>query len=205
MKILTTVRFVSARQFSEYRSTLVLTVLLAFAALPTTILAKGRFATIEMVRIVRECEQFRKAASRIEAQRDEYQEMVEKERLAIKKISDEIDVTKEPDKKSRLEKSKRTKLLALQKTFQEMQEKLRFQEKQEMKKLTSQIYSVVEKLAAAKGVEMVLERQYVYNPGNCEDLTDDLLRSLEPSVRGKASGKKDDLPVSSRSDRSEEE
>jgi len=179
------------------RSTLlVLTAALGMAAAPlASWAAGGRFATIDMARVLREYDEVKRVAARLQAQKDEYQETIDKQQQAIRQINDSIQASKDADEKAKLEKSKKSKLVSLQNQFQQLKEKLGELEKEQFDLIKEQIYREIEKLAASKGVEMILEKQWLYHPRNAEDLTDELLRSLESSPKGAARTGKKGKPV----------
>ena len=175
------------------RSTFSFLVLLALlAATPMTSWAQGKFATVDMARVLREYDEVKRVAAQLQARKDEYQEDIDKKQQEIKSLNDKIQGAKDPEEKGKFEKAKRTKLSALQNQFQGLKEKLADLEKDMFDQIKNTIYNEIDKLAAAKGVSMILEKQWLYYPRRTEDLTDELLKQLEgvKPTGGKTGGKK---------------
>lgn len=161
------------------RSTLSFLVLLALAATPVTAWAQAKFATVDMARVLREYDEVKRVAAQLQARKDEYQEEIDKKQQEIKSLNDKIQNAKDAEEKAKLEKQKRSKLSSLQNQFQGLKEKLADLEKDMFDQIKNTIYNEIDKLAAAKGVSMILEKQWLYYPRRTEDLTDELLKQLE--------------------------
>lgn len=173
------------------RSTLSFLVLLALAATaPVTSWAQGKFATVDMARVLREYDEVKRVAAQLQARKDEYQEEIDKKQQEIKSLNDKIQNAKDPEEKGKLDKAKRTKLSSLQNQFQGLKEKLADLEKDMFDQIKNTIYNEIDKLAAAKGVSMILEKQWLYYPRRTEDLTDELLKQLETVKPGGSAPKK---------------
>jgi Skp family chaperone for outer membrane proteins len=163
---------------------------LVLALAPAPGLAQGsKFATVDMARVLREYEEVKRIAAQLQSTKDQYQEQIDKKQQEVKQINSDLQNAKDPAEKKRLENLKRQKLTALQNTFQKLKEQLAERERDQFDAIKEQIYAEIDKLAQAKGVAMILEKQWVYHPRRIEDLTDDLLKSLEstagsPSKRG---------------------
>ena len=171
------------------RSTLSFLVLIALAATPVTSWAQGKFATVDMARVLREYDEVKRVAAQLQARKDEYQEEIDKKQQEIKSLNDKIQNAKDPEEKAKHEKAKRSKLSSLQNQFQGLKEKLGELEKDMFDQIKNTIYNEIDKLAAAKGVSMILEKQWLYYPRRTEDLTDELLKQLE-TVKPKSGGAK---------------
>lgn len=177
------------------RSTLSLLVLVALAATaPVTARAQGKFATVDMARVLREYDEVKRVAAQLQARKDEYQEEIDKKQQEIKSLNDKIQNAKDPEEKTKLDKAKRTKLSSLQNQFQGLKEKLADLEKDMFDQIKNTIYNEIDKLAAAKGVSMILEKQWLYYPRRTEDLTDELLKQLEGVKPGGAAPKSGKAP-----------
>lgn len=162
------------------RSTLSFLVLIALAATsPITSWAQGKFATVDMARVLREYDEVKRVAAQLQARKDEYQEEIDKKQQEIKSLNDKIQNAKDPEEKGKLDKAKRSKLSSLQNQFQGLKEKLADLEKDMFDQIKNTIYNEIDKLAATKGVSMILEKQWLYYPRRTEDLTDELLKQLE--------------------------
>lgn len=160
------------------RSTLSFLVLLALA-MPVTSWAQGKFATVDMARVLREYDEVKRVAAQLQARKDEYQEEIDKKQQEIKSLNDKLQNAKDAEEKGKLEKAKRAKLSSLQNQFQGLKEKLADLEKDMFDQIKNTIYNEIDKLAAARGVSMILEKQWLYYPRKTEDLTDELLKQLE--------------------------
>jgi outer membrane protein len=161
------------------RSTFWTLLLVALAVAPVSAWAQAKFATVDMARVLREYEEVKRVAQQLQTRKDEYQEEIDKKQQEIKSINDKLQNTKDPEQKNTLEKSKRAKLASLQSQFQGLKEKLADLEKDMFDQIKNTIYNEIDKLAAAKGVSMILEKQWLYYPRRTEDLTDELLKQLE--------------------------
>jgi Skp family chaperone for outer membrane proteins len=157
-----------------------LVALMAFSLAPAATVAQGsKFATVDMARVLREYDEVKRVAAQLQARKDEYQEEIDKKQQEIKSLNDKIQNSKDADEKAKFEKSKRSKLSSLQQQFSQLKEKLAELEKEMFDQIKNQIYAEIDKLAAAKGVAMIIEKQWLYYPRRTEDLTDELLKSLE--------------------------
>src|SRR4051794_15762041 len=96
------------------RSALSLLVLLVLAATPMTSWAQGKFATVDMARVLREYDEVKRIAAQLQARKDEYQEEIDKKQQEIKSLNDKIQNAKDPEEKAKLDKAKRAKLSSLQ-------------------------------------------------------------------------------------------
>ena len=65
------------------RSTFSFLVLLALAAMPMTSWAQGKFATVDMARVLREYDEVKRVAAQLQARKDEYQEDIDKKQQEI--------------------------------------------------------------------------------------------------------------------------
>lgn len=181
-----------------------LVALMAFSLAPTATVAQGsKFATVDMARVLREYDEVKRIAAQLQARKDEYQEEIDKKQQEIKSLNDKIQNSKDAEEKAKFEKSKRGKLSSLQQQFQSLKEKLAELEKEMFDQIKNQIYAEIDKLAAAKGVAMIIEKQWLYYPRRTEDLTDELLKSLE-SARPASGGKKK-APATPAPEKTEEE
>lgn len=152
---------------------------LGLSMTPVASWAQGtKFATVDMARVLREYEQVKRVAQMLQAKKDEFQETIDKKQQEIKNLNDEIQKA-DAGQKGELEKKKKQKLIALQNQFQKLKEQLGEMEKQEFDSIKDQIYAEIDKIAQTKGVGMILEKQWLYYPRKTEDLTDELLRSLD--------------------------
>ncbi|MBI4859302.1 MAG: OmpH family outer membrane protein [Candidatus Riflebacteria bacterium] len=163
--------------------TLALVAALGLSTLPLVSWAAVRFATVDMARVLREYDEVKRVAAKLQAQKDEYQEAIDKQQQEIRQINEELQSTKDVDKKSKLEKSKKQKLVSLQSQFQKLKEKLGEMEKEQFDLIKIQIYNEIEKLAQAKNLEMVTEKQWLYHPRQAEDITEELLKALESAPK----------------------
>ena len=189
------------------RRTLSTLVLVALAFAPVNAWAQSKFATVDMARVLREYDEVKRVAAQLQARKDEYQEEIDKKQQEIKSINDKIQNTKDPEEKNKLEKAKRAKLGSLQNQFQGLREKLADLEKDMFDQIKNTIYNEIDKLAAAKGVSMILEKQWLYYPRRTEDLTDELLKTLESvhPTGAKPAGKKPAAPASAAPEESGQE
>lgn len=183
-----------------------LVALLALSLAPWASAQGTKFATVDMARVLREYDEVKRVAAQLQNRKDEYQEEIDKKQQEIKQLNDKIQNAKDAEEKSKLEKTKRTKLGALQNQFSTLKEKLAELEKEMFDQIKNQIYAEIDKLAASKSVAMIIEKQWLYYPRRTEDLTDELLKSLE-SARPAGTGtrsKKAPAPAAPEKSESEE-
>jgi Skp family chaperone for outer membrane proteins len=144
--------------------------------------AGGKVATVDMARVLREYDEVKKAAQKLQQLKDGYQEQIDKKQQDIKALNDEIANAKDPEKKAKFEGQKKKKLIALQNEFQQLKEKLGEKEKEQFDAIKETIYKQIERLAQSKGVQMIFEKQWMYYPRQTEDLTDELLSTLSSTA-----------------------
>jgi outer membrane protein len=163
-----------------------------------------KFATVDMARVLREYDEVKRVAAQLQSRKDEYQEEIDKKQQEIKSLNDKIQNAKDAEEKAKLEKGKRTKLSSLQNQFQTLKEKLAELEKEMFDQIKNQIYAQIDTLAASKGVAMIIEKQWLYYPRRTEDLTDELLKSLESAKPAGTGKKKAPAPATPKETESEE-
>lgn len=142
--------------------------------------AAGRFATVDMARVLREWVEVKKVAAWLQQKKEEYQQTIDQKQMQIKKINDEMQDPNVPQpKKDSLDKQKRDLLRELQNEFQNLKVKLADLEKEEFDRIKQRIYYEIDALVQARGLEMVFEKQWLYFPRDGADITEELLRSLD--------------------------
>ncbi|MBI2945944.1 MAG: OmpH family outer membrane protein [Candidatus Wallbacteria bacterium] len=154
------------------------TFLLLPAIASIDLFAASNVATIDMARVLRSYGEVRKAVGVIKEKKDEYQKVIDGLQDEIKTINNEIQQDKEKGKDTKeKEAAKRKKIYDLQQKYQGLRDKLDKLEAEEFDQIKDRIRVTVDKLAASKGVELVIEKQWLYY-GAATDLTDELLSAL---------------------------
>lgn len=142
--------------------------------------AAGRFATVDMARVLREWVEVKKVAAWLQQKKEEYQQTIDQKQMQIKKINDDMQDPNVPQpKKDSLDKQKRDLLRDLQGEFQNLKVKLADLEKEEFDRIKQRIYYEIDAVVQARGLEMVFEKQWLYFPRDGADITEELLRTLD--------------------------
>ncbi|MBI4871058.1 MAG: OmpH family outer membrane protein [Candidatus Riflebacteria bacterium] len=151
--------------------------------------AKGPVvATIDMAKVLRNFEAVKKAVAYIKDKKDEYQKVIDADQDKIRELNNQIQQDKEKGRDTKdKESGKRKMIFDLQQKYQGLRDKLDRLEGEEFDQIKDRIRAQVEKMAQAKGVDLVIEKQWLYH-GAAMDLTEDLLASLgsaAPAGKGK--------------------
>lgn len=159
------------------------------AALAATLWALGavgasaaamKVATVDMALVYKNYPEVIKTTYYLKQKKDEFQADVDKDRRKIEDLTEELKTNRakltEADIRNK-ENDKRRMLFDLQTKFQKFKEKLQDLEQEEFERIRGAVKGALDKLAKARKVELVVEKQWCYF-GEAEDLTEALISSL---------------------------
>ena len=159
-------------------SALTLAAVLASVSPAAVSAASNRVATVEMDRVLRECEMYKDAEKRIQAQKNQYQQLIDGAVRAIERISERIESADSASTRRELEQEKREKTAAVQKAFNGYRKKLAELGDRERERITVQLRATLDRLAVEKGFELVVEKLTLYSCRGAVDITDELLQRV---------------------------